>query len=226
MQLKKIVWLMAALVIAVSLTSCNIGKAPEPTQDVNAIYTAAAETTIAQFSAQQTQTAQALPPTPLPSPTALPTLTPPPTFPVSGGTPFTFNTPGAFTPIASQAPAGNTSGSFPVGCNDATFTGETIPDKTEMKSSEVFNKSWNFINSGTCTWDSGYAFAFKSGDRLQGDDFRFIYEKDFVKPGKGIAFIIEMTAPIKKGEYVGYWQMKAKDGTWFGSLVSVDIVVK
>ncbi len=226
MQLKKIVWPMAALVIAIGLTSCNIGKAPEPTQDVNVIYTAAAETTIAQFNGQQTQTAQALPPTPLPSPTALPTFTLAPTFPVSGVTPFTLNTPGVLTPIPSQAPAGTGSGSFPVGCNDATFTGETIPDKTEMKPGQAFNKSWNFTNSGTCEWGNGYIFAFKSGDRLQGDNFRFIYEKDFVKPGKGIAFIIAMTAPMKEGEYIGYWQMKNDAGQWFGSLVSVDIVVK
>lgn len=230
MQLKKIVWLMAALVIAVSLTSCNIGKAPEPTQDVNAIYTAAAETTIAQFSAQQTQTAQALPPTPLPSPTALPTLTPPPTFPVSGGTPFTFNTPGAFTPIASPFAtlgSGGGSSSTANGCNDALFTGvETVPDKTVMKPEQTFSKSWEFKNTGTCTWDDGYVFAFVSGDQMGGSNITILKKEDFVAPGKNQTFIVKMVAPKAPGEYVGYWRMKSDAGAFFGTRVFVDIVVK
>jgi hypothetical protein len=187
---------------------------------------------IAELNVQQTQTAQAIPPTPLASPTALATFTPLPTFPIAPGTtpfgitgtPFLLNTPiGGLTPLASLPP-----GAFsnPVGCNDATLVGETIPDGTEVEPGEVFNKSWSFVNTGTCTWDEDYFFAFKSGDQLQGRDFHFAFEKDFVKPGKGIAFIIEMTAPGRQKEYKGYWQMKSDSGQWFGSLVWVDVIVK
>jgi hypothetical protein len=35
-----------------------------------------------------------------------------------------------------------------------------------------------------------------------------------------------MQAPLQNGEYIGYWQMKSDAGAWFGSLVSVDIIVK
>ena len=64
MQITKSFGVATVLVLAAALTSCNIGKAPEPTQDVNAIYTSAAGTMVAQLNDQQTQTAQAIPPLP------------------------------------------------------------------------------------------------------------------------------------------------------------------
>jgi hypothetical protein len=236
MQFKKFAWVAAALLSATILASCNIGVAAPPTPDVNAIFTSAAETTIAQFSVQQTETAQASPPTALPSPTALPTFTSLPTFALIGSTPFTFDTPGVSTPFATTAP-GSGGYSFPVGCNDALFTGDSIfydnkwhpnpqDGKSELDPGQAFKYSWDFVNNGTCTWDDGYWFAFKTGDSLKGDDFKFIFQKDFTKPGKGISFIIDMKAPFGTGEHKGYWQMRNDQGVWFGSLVWVDIVVK
>jgi hypothetical protein len=57
---KRFLLASAAAMLMTALTGCNIGRAPEPTADVNALYTAAAETLIAQFGEQQTQTAQAV----------------------------------------------------------------------------------------------------------------------------------------------------------------------
>lgn len=54
MRLNKLVWATTVVVVAAALTSCNLGKAAEPTPDVGAIYTAAAQTMIAGLSAQQT----------------------------------------------------------------------------------------------------------------------------------------------------------------------------
>ena len=234
MQMNKLAWAVTVFLLAISLVSCNIGKKAEPTPDVNAIYTAAAGTTFAQLNAQQTQTAQAVSPTPFASPTALATFTPLPTFPIAPGvtpfgltgTPFLLNTPlGGLTPLAAASlPPGAFSN--PVGCDDAMLVGETVPDGTKVDPFEVFNKSWSFVNVGTCTWDEGYIFAFKSGDRLQGVDVRFRFDNDFVKPGRGVAFNIELTAPGHQKEYKGYWQMKNDHGQWFGSLVWVDVIVK
>lgn len=53
MHLTKLIWVGTVLVLAAALTSCNIGKAPEATQDVNAIFTSAAGTMIAQLNDQQ-----------------------------------------------------------------------------------------------------------------------------------------------------------------------------
>ena len=129
MQITKPLGIVTALVLAALLTSCNIGKAPEPTQDVNAIYTSAAGTMIAQLNDQQTQTAQAAPPTAAASPTPLDTMTPLPTLAnLAGvtpfGTAFVLGTPGGLlTPLATSAPAGSGSNGLAVGCNNAAFVG-------------------------------------------------------------------------------------------------------
>jgi hypothetical protein len=233
MQFKKLAWAAAALVLSAGLASCNIGKSPEPTIDVNAVYTAAAGTMIAQLSDQQTQTAGAVSPTPLVSPTALATFTPLATFPLGiGGTPLgipltTFGTPvGALTPLPSPAPVGTGIFSFPVGCNDAMLIGSGPEDGTREQGAKVFEANFDFQNVGTCVWDEGYSFAFKSGDPMQGNDIKILHENDFTKPGHSQNFVLQLTPPIRAGEYKGYWQMKGDDGQWFGSLVWVDIVVK
>ena len=234
MHLTRPIWVATALILAAALTSCNIGKAPEPTQDVNAIFTSAAGTMIAQLNDQQTQTAQAVPPTALASPTPLDTFTPLPT--IAGlagvtpiGTPFTLSTPGgALTPRATSVPAGGSASGFAVGCNNAELIGETIPDGTIIHPAKRFEKAWSLQNTGTCTWDEGYSFSFKSGEQMQGEN-KLLTKKssnsDFTAPGHSQAFIVQMWAPAGAGEYKGYWQMKDDKGNWFGSLVWVDIRV-
>ncbi len=234
MRFNKLVWAAAAIVGGVVLASCNIGKAPEPTPDVNAIYTSAAQTMVAGLKAQQTQTAAAVPATPLASPTLAASFTPLATFavgtgvlpfgtPFSLGTPFTVGTPG--TPMPTL-PSGTGVYSFPVGCNDATFIGETAPyDKTTLAGGKLFTKGWSMQNTGTCAWDQGYSFAFKSGDQMQGENVLITNADAFTQPQHSQAFVVKMQAPRAPGEYKGFWQMKADNGTWFGSIVYVDIII-
>jgi len=227
---------VAVLLLAAALASCNIGKAPEPTADVNAIFTSAAGTMIAQLNDQQTQTAVAIPPSSASSPTPLDTFTPLPTFSIGstpfGSTPLIFVTPGLgvtpLAPLATSVPAGGVTNGFAVGCNNAELIGETVPDGTIIHPAKKFDKAWSLQNTGTCTWDEGYSFQFKSGEQLQGQNVLITKQSskgDFTAPGHSQAFIIQMWAPGTAAEYKGYWQMKGDDGKWFGSLVSVDIVV-
>lgn len=235
MQLKKIIWAASVLSLTAALASCNIGKAPEPTPDVNAIFTSAAGTMVAQLNDQQTQTAQAVPPTDISSPTPLDTFTPQATFALGVtpfGTTFVFDTPAAgVTPLAvlpTAAPAGGGATGFAVGCNNATFVAETVPDKTVISPAKKFSKAWELLNTGTCTWDQGYGFYFKSGEQLQGQDVVLTQQSpktDFTAPGHSQTFVIHMWTPGTAGEYKGYWQMKSDHGEWFGSLVSIDIIV-
>jgi hypothetical protein len=213
---------VAAVLGALALTACNIGRSAEPTPDVNALYTAAAETLVAQFNEQQTQTARAVTPTPQASPTSLASPSAFPTFALPGLTPLGTLLPGA-TPLPTVAAGGAVS--FPVGCNDAKFISETIPDKTNIDAQKDFKKAWSMLNVGTCTWDEGYTFSFKSGERLSGSDIKITKEEDFTEPGESQAFVVTMKAPNKVGEFIGYWQMRDDAGTWFGSLVSVYIIV-
>jgi hypothetical protein len=226
MQHMKSIWLATVLLVGAALTSCGTANAPEPTQDVNALYTSAAGTTVAQLTDQQTQTAQAIPPTSVASPTALDTFTPPPTFPVTPlGTPLIINTPGGAV-LPTTSTRGGTPGSTTVGCNDATFISETISDGTQFTAGENFSKGWTFKNTGTCTWINSFSFAFMSGDQMGGKDRVISRSVDFVLPGNSRTFIVELEAPRAAGHYKGYWQMKDPQGIAFGSRVWVDIVVK
>jgi hypothetical protein len=230
--------------LAVMLAACNLSKAPEPTADVKALYTAAAGTLISQFNDQQTQTAMSVSPTPMASFTPLPTfalgagLTPFGTSFALGsgltpfGTSFAIGSPNALgtpaaglTPLATAQPAGTGSYSFPVGCDDATLIKETIPDGKSVNGGTEFDKSWTFQNTGTCTWDMGYSLSFLAGDRMKGVDLKITQEADFTKPGKSHNFVVTMSPPVRPGEYKGYWQMKNDTGTSFGSKVWVDVVV-
>lgn len=231
MSLKSSFGILASVLLATALASCNLSRASsQPTPDVNALYTAAAGTLVAQFNDQQTQTAAAVTPTPLASPTSLVTFAPLPTLPL-GLTPFgtfTFSTPAAgLTPLPTALPQGTGVYSFPVGCNDAMYIGETKPfDKTTMSSLNAFKKGWSLQNTGTCTWGKNYKFAFKSGEQMEGVDVQILNDTQYTDPGHSQAFIIHMVAPKDPGEYVGRWQMQDDKGTWFGSVVTVDIIVQ
>src|SRR3990172_11043679 len=129
------------------LGGCNFGASPPPTVDVVAIQTQAMETVNAQFAVGQTQTAAIVPPTSLPSFTPFGTAT------RGIGTPLVLGTPLAgFTPLTTPIPtiatlAGAPAVSFPVGCNDAQFIGETKPfDKAEVVKFKEFSKGWQFLN--------------------------------------------------------------------------------
>ena len=210
---------IAALAGVLTLTACNIRASAEPTPDVNALYTAAAETLIAQFNEQQTQTARAVTPTPQASPTLPASPSPFPTFALPG---LSTLAPG-LTALPTVAIGGAVS--FPVGCDDAKFVGETVPDKTNIDAQKEFKKAWSMLNVGTCTWDEGYTFAFKSGERLSGNNITISKEEDFTAPGESQAFVVTLKAPNQIGDFIGFWQMRNDAGTWFGSLVSVYIVV-
>jgi hypothetical protein len=231
MRFKKLFWAPAVLVLTASLASCNIGKSAGPTQDVSSIFTQAAGTMVAQFNDQQTQTALAAP-SQTDTPTAGATFTALPTFPVAGitpfgvgGTAFVFNTPVGGTPIATTG--GGPVGSTAVGCDDAAFVAETIPDKTGFSKGKVFEKAWQMANTGTCTWDKGYKFAFQSGDRMTGVDIVILgtTSSPSTPPGHSNTFIVTMKAPLTAGEYKGFWRMQTEAGVAFGQRPWVDIIV-
>ena len=166
MYFKKLIWAGIALLLAAALTSCTIGATPEPTTDVSAIFTFAALTMDAQLSDQGTQTAQAA------SPTPLVTYTPLPTFPVIplGSTPFSISTPGGGA-LPTNSTGGSTLGSTAVGCDNSSYLSETPPnDGTQLTAGDTFKKGWSLQNTGTCAWNSGYSFAFITGDQMGGKD--------------------------------------------------------
>ncbi|MDP1716400.1 MAG: NBR1-Ig-like domain-containing protein [Anaerolineales bacterium] len=238
MKFRKFFWLAGTALFTVILSACNLGAAPA--EDPGAIQTQAFNSVSTQAAFQQTQTAQALAPTSLPTntPFATPTLGGFPTFAPLGGTntPFAFNTqqPG-FTPLAAASLA-PTVGAYSTtttsnGCNDGWLISESAPyDGATIKARKEFSKSWEFLNTGTCTWDEGYSFSFRPeySKTPEGASIGY-YGKDpvitkndvFTKPGEKLTVTVNLTAPKKIGEYIWYWRLKDDAGNLFGSLVFI-----
>jgi hypothetical protein len=107
--------------------------------------------------------------------------------------------------------------------------GETLPDKSVVAAGKNFTKAWEIRNTGTCSWDEGFVFAFQpdlSSSGIEGYDIVINNKDEFTKPGHTQSFIVKLTAPTTPGEYKGYWKLKTNEGTYFGPLVYFDIVVK
>jgi len=232
------------LAAALLLSACNIGSAPVPTVDVNAINTAAVATAMGQLSAQFTQTALSAP-----SATLIPTNTAVslPTFGLStttGAAPTTsgalptvsFNStpvgtgtsiPG-FIPLASPAAPSGPTASLGDACNNSEFLGDiTIPDGTVLKPGENFQKVWALKNTGSCTWDEGFSLVYIGGSTPDLDPYTFNFKKsdDFVASGETINIGINLTTPCKPGKYEGTWRMRNDQGSYFGTYLSVRVEV-
>lgn len=225
---------------ALVLTACTMGATPAPTVDVNAINTAAVATAMGQLSAQFTQTAAAAPTaTAMPTDTAaaLPSLLPTTsgalptvsfntnTTPVAGNT-----TPLAgFTPFSTVPPAAGPTSALGDSCNNSSFQGDvTIPDGSVLKPGEDFQKTWALKNTGSCTWDEGYALVYIGGSKPDLDPYTLEFKKksDFVASGTTVNISVNLTAPCTPGKYEGTWRMRSDSGYYFGTALSVYIEVK
>ena len=241
-------FLMLTLTAALVLTSCNVGAAPSPTPDVNALNTAIVGTTVAQLSAQFTETARAVPTNtaaPSVTVTTLPTFTLPtlgtasaasPTPDVAGLPTFSFlntpvpgaNTPSGLTPVA-VLPTTQATGSLGDACNNNVFEGDiTIPDGSILKPGENFVKIWQVRNTGNCTWDDGYSLVYIGGSTPNLDPINLDFTKgsDFIAPGESADLDVPLTTPCTPGKYEGHWRMRSDGGFYFGTTLSVYVEVQ
>jgi hypothetical protein len=229
-------WLVSLLALSLFLSACTFGQEPEPTPDVGAIFTAAAETVQAQFAIDLTQTALAAPPpasaTPLPLP---PTATPIPTFAVDGSNNAPATTPIATLGAGTQSTFPNLASPTPLAalateaeqCNNSAFISDvTYPDGTEVKADTRILKVWQIKNTGTCTWDDGYRLVQYSGDNMNASKWEIIYKKQFVDPGEVVNIEVELTVPSTSGEHGGCWRMQGDNDYYFGTPMCMLINVK
>ncbi len=232
MKLRKHMWLTGFLLAAITLSSCNLGATPAPTQDVAAIQSTAIAQVLSTVSAQQTQTAAAIPPTALPTDTLLPTITLQPTF--SGiGTQLAGLTPLA---IATVTPGVISTTTTKNGCNDAMYMGE-YPHYTdsghylEVNIGEWVEQFFTFKNTGTCKWDEGFGFIFMpeySSPELTGNTIILPKNKesDYTPVGNSISYKGIVRAPKVAGDYAAFWKLRDDGGNIFGPLVSLYIRVR
>ena len=133
-----------------------------------------------------------------------------------------FATPTAGTPvIAPTTSAGG--GSSPATCYGLTFVSDvSIEDNTQMTPGQTFTKTWKVLNSGSCAWDSGFKFAFTTGNALGGSTVTL---SSSVASGAQYDISVPMTAPTTAGTYQSNWRMSTAAGQFFGNEVYVIIIV-
>ena len=214
----RLIFCLALLLVVVS--ACN-RPASTPTVEPEAIlvYTAAAQTVEAQFTSAAEGGGQQATAAPIP---LLPTETP---------NPPTDAAPQEKTPEPTDADEVTKEPGEETPCDRATFVSDvTIPDGQEILGGESFEKTWRLRNNGTCTWNSGYALVFESGDAMSGPA-SIALTTGTVAPGEELDITVELTAPVDSGTYRGNWKLRNSAGIVFGigddagSVFWVEIVV-
>ncbi len=84
----------------------------------------------------------------------------------------------------------------------------TIADGTNVPRGSKFTKTWQFKNTGTCTW-TGYTIAFVSGDRLDAPDTSPVPQTASQKP---VNVSVDLVAPTSDGVYTGYFELHNASG--------------
>ena len=206
-----------SLTILFILTSCDAIQflaPPAPTLDINPLFIAATETSqaLATQAVEQSLTG-------IPSPSATrvrsrtETPTPKPTFtPVPTST--FFLVPIVPTRIIPTSPAQPTAVPTTSVCNWAAIQDITVDAGADFAPSEAFKKTWRFTNIGNCTWNTSYLLAFSSGYQMDGPGIVNLPKK--VAPGQSVDISIDLVAPAKENNYIGYWVLKNDYGNTFG----------
>lgn len=187
------------LLLVLLLAACAPKEPLTPTPDVEAIYTSAASTVIAEL----TQTAAVFTPTAEPTATEIPpTVTPRPT-------------PAIVLEITPTE----------VECDDADHIDDvTVPDGTVMAPGQDFIKTWRIKNVGSCTWTTAYSVVY-GGYTIKMDGAPLPLSQS-VPPGAEVEISVQFKAPPTPGEYISYWRMVNALGYPFGEFFFVKIIVE
>jgi hypothetical protein len=150
----------------------------------------------------------------MPAGTGMPSATTEPSPTLNVFVPATL--PPADTPIPTLTP-------IPPCTNSLTYVNDiTIPDNTIVAAGSVVDKQWQVKNSGTCDWNGRYRLRLIAGTDL-GVGEQSLYP---ARAGTEAVLRLVFTAPYVSGIYSMTWQAVAPDGSLFGDIVTVSIIVQ
>jgi len=84
----------------------------------------------------------------------------------------------------------------------------TIPDNTQVRAGEIFTKTWELQNSGTCSWVN-YTLVFAAGERMNAPLSAPIPD---TAPNEKAQISLPLTAPMSNGTYTGYFTLNDTNG--------------
>ena len=184
------------VMMSLLITACGAEATAQASQEMNIIETAVAETVAAQNAIQSQNSS-----------------TPVPAAPTAGTqTPLMFSpTLTPLSPIASPTRQGNTTQSP---CASASLVSETVSDGMIFSPGQVFTKTWEIMNTSTCTWDTSYKIVFWNGDVLGGAYYYNLPQ--VVVPGQTVPISLVLTAPKEEATYKSEWKLQTPDSVEFG----------
>ncbi|MCB9134033.1 MAG: hypothetical protein H6636_01315 [Anaerolineales bacterium] len=185
------------------LSACK-SNSETPTPGLN--QTQAYETVVARITEVSAELETQAAPTTAATDSGLPSPTPPPAATDTGAPPTAVAS--TFTPLptTSASACDRADAGLPIDV--------TIPDDTQFASGASFVKTWRLINAGSCTWTTGYALVFFSGEKMNGPDV--VPLNADVAPGQVVDLSVNLTAPASSGTYQGNWMLRNPSGVLFG----------
>jgi len=190
------------LAISLLLTACGTPTPPPtPTMDVNALFTQAAQTVVAQMTANA----------PTVTPTKAATNTPLPTFTPLGGALPTLPPLSTLPALATATKQGFT------GPDKAVYITQSPSDYGTVKTGQVFNITWRVQNTGTTTWNQNYAYRFYSAINNIPTSANGYNLTATVAPGAYADLTVVATAPSTPGTYDTRWVLTNANGENFSS---------
>ena len=205
MSKKLLLSVFAILALVLLFSACNANKEQDE-RSPEAVYTEAAQTVAAELTKMASED-ETLPSATL-TPEADSTATPDQQVATA-----TVEEEVDYTPTQDSEPtqAGN--------CTlKADFVADiTIPDDTALTPGEAFTKTWQIINSGSCTWGDGYTIFFVSGTDMGAGANLSLTNGIEVPQGTLINVSVELVAPTEAGEYRADFKFKDASGTFFGT---------
>ena len=205
---KKHIGIYSLLLISMLLAACGPTVTPAPTVDVNALYTQAAVTMIAQLTQNAPTITPTVPATATPAVTA--TLAALPTLP--GVLP-------TLPPLATSTSIASASG------DKALYVTQSPSDNTSVKTNQTFNIIWRLRNTGTTTWNNQYAYRFYSASNKIPTSANGYNLTQSVAPNAEVELKVVATAPGTPGTYDTRWVITNAEGVNFSSFdLTINVV--
>jgi hypothetical protein len=214
----RITMLVAVLVLA----GCNAAPQPvvstqNPTPDLGLVRTQAAQTVVAQITADallhpsETPTVEPPTATSAPTSTAVPTLPPLPTATkVSGGS----GSLGGGSVYVAATPTYYT--------DSAKLVSQNIPDGKSFESGADFDVIWTFKNTGVREWNTDFYIKYLSGD-LKPKQNIYMLPHTLAK-GSTVGMTADFHAPLQPGRYTSNWALINDDAVAIFHMYVVIIV--
>jgi len=109
---------------------------------------------------------------------------------------------------------------------DLNLDDKNMTAPPEIPPGQPFRKWWRIRNSGTCTWNSGYALVFVGGNSpLSQMGGQPAVIQGTVAPNQTTDVFVDLVSPLTPGTFQSFWSMRNPQGRTFGDRIWVGIRV-